>query len=218
MSKAYSIQKKLWKAYGKVGKALGREFSVYRPTELTDPMRPTNWLFNTDIAFSQDWKYKSPHKWGVSLWKTWVDGRLNRLTDIEQGDIFYDSLRNETYFVASTQEHLDIQSIKANERITISRAGYTDGANGFGPGDTEVATDVPCYIEEPGSGGGNLGYIPAASYSTDSVPSYIVFLVDNNNEIEIRDAITDDKGRRFQVLNIDDNDVGRKLSCSVYTP
>lgn len=218
MSKEAKIQEKLWKAYGKVGKVLGRDFGIYRSAELDTPIKERKWVVDLKVAFSQDWKYSQTLKTGVSLWKCWVDGRYHGLADIQQGDILYNSTSGETYFIASTQRHLDIQAIKANDRITINRSGYSDSANGFGPGDTEVAANVPCYIEELSGTGGGLGYVPGGNYGTDALPQYRLYLWDPNEEIEARDAIVDDQGRRFQVLNIDRNEIGTILYCKVYTP
>ena len=60
MSKADSIQNKIWKAYGKVGKLLGKDFSIYRPTSLDSPLTSDNWIATVTVAFSQDTNFSAP--------------------------------------------------------------------------------------------------------------------------------------------------------------
>ena len=106
-----SIQSTLNKAYGIVGKQLGTEFNVYRPCWLSEPISDENWIAKKKVAFSVDPTFNSPHKFGVSLWLCWIDGNLDKKFDIEQGDVLYNPDTEETYFVASAQDHLYRQAI-----------------------------------------------------------------------------------------------------------
>ena len=219
MSKAYSIQKTLWKGYGIVAKVLGDDkYDIYRSEELTDPLSEEKWIERKVASFSKDRSYSKTASMGVSKWLCWVDGRLSGTFDIQQGDFLYEPINGVTYFIASFEDHVDLVAIRCNATITVNRSGYSDSGSGFGPGDTEVATSVPCYIEETSSGGGTLGYIPAASHGEDALPAYKVHLWDPAGELQIRDAIVDDNGRRFQVLTVDGHDLGTTLICKAYSP
>lgn len=219
MSKSYSIQKKLWKGYGKVARILGdTQYDIYRSDVLTDPLSSEKWIDRKVAAFSKDRKYGSTPTNGLSKWLCWVDGRLSGNFDLQQGDFLYDPLNGGTYFIAGFQDHHDIVAIRCNATISVNRHSYSNSGSGFAPGDTEVAASIPCYIEEMSSGGGAFGYIPAASSATDAVAAYKVYLWDPVGEIELRDAIVDSDGRRFQVLTVDTSDLGTTLICKAYNP
>lgn len=213
-----AIQRKLWMAYGKVAQKLGRPFEVYRSAVLTVPIQLSTWIFSTSAAFSQDDSYNSPLGEGLSIWRCWIDGNLDSLNDLQQGDFLHNTSTLETYFIGSVQRHLPIQAIKAPSRISINRVGYSNPVSGFTPGDTLIAEDVPCWIQEPGSGGSDLGYIPAASYGRDALQSFSIYLWDPVNDIQIRDSVTDENNVRSQVVNIMTNELGTHLTTQVYQP
>lgn len=217
---AESIQKNLEKAYGKVAKALGRDFEIYRPATIDEPLQSANWIYTQKASFSLDEKYKKPTTSGLSLWYAWTDGRLDNLFNLQAGDILFNSLSNETYIMVGVEPHLYRQAIKANDRVTVSRAGAsgygdTDGT-GFRPGNTAVdevvANNVPCQILQPSSYGLN-GYVPVASNAEDAIPNYEIHLNDTFNEIVTRDILTDQHGNMSEVQEKYDTDIGTKLVC-----
>lgn len=220
MSKADSIQRKLWKAYGKVGKALGKySFDIYRPTaSFNNPLQDIYVIDNKVVAFSKDQTFTKPENQGVSLWYCWLDGRLEQLFDVRPGDYLYSEEAGETYYIASAGDQMYTQAIKTNDIVTISRSGYSDGGSGFQPGDMDVATSLPCYIVQPSYQGGTAGYMPASGYATDSVPNYEIYLANTFNELQIRDVVIDSSGNRSQVLSIFSTDIGTKAITKAYEP
>lgn len=219
MSKADSIQKKIWKAYGKVANTFGKHsYEVYRSELLTDPITDNNVIDSALVAFSKDDKFKKAEDSNVSMWICWIDGNLENLFDIQAGDFLYSEEAGETYYIVSAGSHVNIQAIKTNATVSIQRSGYSDGGNGFAPGDNEVAVAVPCYIRAQSSTTGTLGYIPASSYATDGVANYEVYIWDPSEEISIKDVIIDHLGNRSQVLTVTHSDIGTKLVTRVYEP
>lgn len=218
MSKADAIQKKLWKAYGKVALSLGRQFDVYRSDSLNDPIDISSFLMSKMAAFSLDSSFGSAHGEGVSNWQCWVDGRLDQLFDVAAGDILHNPVEDETYIIVSTQPLLPIRAIKAQNRITVYRAGYTTTVNGFGPGDVVVVSNVPCQVLIPSSASGALGYIPAGSFADVGLPNYEIHLYDPLNTIKIKDSIVDENGNRSQVIAVYHSDGGTKISTKAYAP
>lgn len=222
-TKAEKWQNLIYKMYGKVSKNLGRTFDVYRPQQLDNPLNGSNWIYNTIVAFSQDWGYGGPHGEGLSKWKTWVDGRFDNNFTIQPGDHFYSSETDETYFVAAVQPHLDIQSIRAPDRISVYSFSYSDGANGYGASDTEVASSVPAWIQQQSSAGGG-GLVPASTYATDTLPLWVIYIWDGqkelnfSGEVQRRYSVVDQDGNRSQVLTIIRDDIGTKLITRAYNP
>ena len=217
---AESIQSKLDKAYGTVAKTLGRDFAIYRPDGIDNPIRSANYIYEQKASFSIDEKFKTVAKSGLSIWYAWTDARLGTLFNLKNGDILFNSLEDETYIIVGMEPHLAHQAIKANDRISISRAGdsgYGDNdGTGFAPGNIVagevVATNVPCQILQPSSYGLG-GYVPVASNAEDSISNYEVYLNDTFNEIAIRDKLTDQFGNISEVQEKYETDTGTKLVC-----
>jgi len=218
MSKADNFQNKLDKAYGIVAKNLGRSFEIYRPASLDNPLQSSNYIDEKLVSFSKDEKYKSVSKSGLSLWLTWIDASLDNLFTLKNGDMFYDSQNNETYITVGMEPLLTHQSIKANNRISITRSGSTgygdNDGTGFAPGNiatsSTIATNVPCQILQASSYG-TAGYVPTTSNAEDTIPRLEIYLWDSNNEINIRDKFTDENGIEMEVQVITQTDVGTKI-------
>ena len=220
MSKADSIQAKLDKAYGIVAKNLGRDFEIYRPATIDDPLNTANYIDTKLVSFSKDEKYKKGASSGMSLWNAWVDGRLESLFDLQNGDILYNSQTDETYIMVGMEPHLTHQAIKANQRIVIERSGSSGYGNadgtGFAPGNITggaiIAQAVPCQVLQPSSYGVS-SYINVSSNSEDSIPNFEIYMFDYKNEVNIRDKVTDFYGNTSEVQAIYHTDIGTKLTC-----
>ena len=206
-NKADKIQSKIWKAYGVVSKTLGREFEVYRTNTLVNPIQNQYNVATTLAAFSQDERYKKAHDGGLSIWLCWMDGGFGDLFDVAQGDVLCSPADGETYFIASVQQHAPIRAIKAPNTINVSRVGYTD----TGHSDTDVATLIPCSIQQPSSGDFGAPYIGPSSSLDDPQPKYVINLWDPADTIVIGDVVTDERGNVSQVLSVYKSDMGMEL-------
>lgn len=215
MSKADSIQRKLWKSYGKVAKTLGSDFEVYRSSTFVNPITDQHYIDTKSASFSQDYEYKKQRDEGVSIWNCWIDGRLEGLFDIQQGDHLFNQETGDTYYIASALPHLDIIAIKTNNTISINRSGYADGVDGFGVTDIPVGVDIPVLIYQP-KGAQTSGYDPARSEMFSTLPAYDMYLFDPLKEIKVGDAITDHGGQRTQVTAVYITDNGTHLSTIAY--
>lgn len=215
---AYSIQKKIWKAGGKVAKKLAmHEYLIYRSSTLGDPICEANWIDTKKAAFAQDDKFSKPHEGGVSTWNCYIDGRLTGSFDLQQGDFLYDPEEEVTYFISAQQDIMQTRAIKTTSTISVARTGYADSVDGYGQTDIDVGINIPCWIGRAGGGGG-LGYVPAASYAADTLPTYEIYCFDPANEIQRRDIITDEHGNRSQVISADRDDMGTVITAVAYNP
>ena len=215
MSKADGIQKKLWKAYGKVGKTLGYDFELYRPDKFDDPINDRYYIDTKKVAFSQDTEYRKVREEGLSIWHCWLDGRLQDLFDIQFGDYLLNPQTNEIYFIASAEKHLFIKAMKTNDFITISRVQYADSAYGFSSSDSDIVTNLPALMYQPRSER-DSGYVPADTSLFSSQPSYDYYVADPFNSIRIGDAVTDQNGNRSQVSAVYITDIGTHLKTMAY--
>lgn len=210
------IQKKLYKAYGKVAKVLGEEFEIYRSQAVNNPLQEENFIDVRKVSFSMDEGYNRTPGQGFNVWNCYVDGRLEELFDIQQFDLLKSQSTGEIWMIASAEPLLQIKAFRMEDQISVVRSGYTDSGSGFGPGDTEVADLIPCKIDDGTPSGGSLGYVPASQYGTDAKPVAVIWVSDARREIQIRDAVTDQNGQRYQVLNNESTPIGNKLIVKAY--
>ena len=220
MIKAESIQNKLNKSYGIVAKVLGESYEVYRPASIDSPLDTANYIDTQKAGFSLDETYKAVSKSGASIWLAWIDGRLDNLFNLQNGDMLHDNDTNDTYIMVGITINLSHQALKANNRITVERAGSTgygdNDGTGFAPGNaattTVIGTEIPCQILQPSSYG-NAGYVPVSSNAEDTIPNFEIYLWDSKKEISVRDKITDSLGNTSEVSSILQTDIGTKLIC-----
>ena len=211
MSKAQSIQNKIWKAYGKVGKTLGKPFSIYRAPTTNYPIIPENWIDTKNVAFSQDTKFARPLDDGTPLWMCWIDGRLNNLFDVQAGDYISDDLTGETYVIVSAQPHTFIRALSTPNKISVyGNETYTDGVDGLAQTKPLVSMELPCNIRQPSSSTSN-GYVPVQTLGFESVPQYEIHVWDPNNEIKIGYQIVDEHGNESLVVSVFKGEAGTRL-------
>lgn len=206
MSKADSINKKIRKAYGKVGKILGYDFEIFRPVDLNTQITNSAYIDTKPAAFSVDTKFsRSIAADKLPVYTAYVDGLLDSLFDLQQGDILYREETGETYITTHVETHKAIQAFLCNDKVSVYATAYSNPGTGFAGSDTEVATNVPCYIDVRGPSGGDLGYIPAASYGSDTYDRATVYCWDPQGELSRSNILVDSKGRRWTVLSAVDS-------------
>lgn len=214
------FQKLSWKLNKLANKLLEADsFDVYRPASYTNPIQPSYKIDSQPVSFALDKGFSSAPGIGVQVYETVVDGQLQAFDTLQQGDIFYNDVTGDTYYVASVEVHLPIKSIKCPNRITIQRAGYADSGNGYAPlTPTTIATNVPAYIQVNGGAIGPLGYFDQSNTFSDTLISGDVYLWMTNGSIQTRDIITDENGNELQVQAAYFTELGYKLSVSEMSP
>lgn len=202
MSKADSINKKIRKAYGKVGNTLGYPFEIYRPWNLENQISTQSFIDVKNAAFAIDNKFmRSIAADKLPVYTAYVDGLLEELFDLQQGDILYREETGETYITTQVETHKAIQAFACNNRLTVYTTAYSDPGTGFAGGDSQVATSLPCYIDIRGPSGGDLGYIPGASYGSDAYDRATIYCWDPEGTLSRSHMFDDRQGRRWNVIS-----------------
>lgn len=202
MSKADSINKKIRKAYGKVGNILGYPFEIYRPSSLQRQITDSTYIDQKKAAFAIDDKFSKAFTIDrVPVYTVYVDAMLENKFDLQQGDVFYSQETEETYITCNVENIKAIQAFKCNSLVSIHGTQYGDSGFGYSGSDTDVATNVPCYIDIKGFSGGNLGYIPASSYGSDPYDTATIYCWDPQGELSRSSIIEESNGRRWTVLS-----------------
>jgi hypothetical protein len=211
MSKADSIQAKLWKAYGKVGKVLGYPHELYRTDHLSVPIQSKNFIDTKNVAFSLNDKFSQTPGSGVDRWKTWVDGRLESHFDIQPGDFLVNIETHETYFVGNSEKHSYIISVRANTFLSVYNTVYETLSTGFGGSDNEIAYNVPAHLLVSSFAGNDLNYIPGPTYNKDTVLTGEIYIIDPARTVQVGMNVRDSNNILWDILSIDESSLGIKL-------
>ena len=199
MATVQSIQRKLDKAYKKIGKKLGYEYSVYRPNDMpdvsykTDPLDPAYWIDQKYSSFTKDDSYASAQSYGLPIWTTYIDGN-----DIKVGDIIYDVERDKTYTVISRDPIKPILSIETNSRLTIYDTTW-DTTGGYNATDEVVATNLPAN-RIPGSGTGDSSFIPASTDTTIGLEVFTYRFWMPQNTVRSGMVVVDEDDNRSNII------------------
>lgn len=208
---AESINKKIRKAYGKVGKILGSDFEIFRPETLFNQTSVLNFLDVKPVAFALDEKFKKTFSSDkIPLYTAYVDGLLEELFDIEQGDILYSEELSETYIITLVETHKPIMAFKCNKTISVGTTTYSNPGSGFIGGNTEVADLIPCYFDIKSYSGSDLGFIPGGNYGTDPYSTGEIMMSDPSDQVLIGSTITE-SNTIWTVMSVEYTPLGKKV-------
>ncbi len=116
-----SIQNTLNRAFNTVGKILGWEFSVYRPTNWLNPLQEANFIGSYTISASPDDSFTAePDE--LSKFRLYVNSER-----VELGDILYSEELEKTYVVFDKSELRASTGVLAQDRFDVLRPTMTTG-------------------------------------------------------------------------------------------
>lgn len=133
-----TLRNKLSKVYAKVGKVLGRQFSVYRPIKLDDSLSSDNFIRKQYAAFTLSSSFTSPQNESFSSYITYTEH-----LDIIPGDIFYSD--TETFVIVWNRGIEDVVAIKANDLVEIYRPTW-ETTGGLTPTRVRIARKIPISL------------------------------------------------------------------------
>lgn len=198
---AASIQKKLNKAYGKVGRKLGFESDIYRVSQSYDtPINTQNWIYNIKASFSQDNKFSAPV--GSNVWLAWIDATLDNTFDLKVGDIVADRETGRVYYMMDMHPLHPFRALETNTTIGLSTTTmYSDTGDGWGQDQTVTLTNIPAWVSTTGSRSIDGGFVPARTAMSQSSDQYTIQLWMPEGSIATNDAITLRDGTQLTVTS-----------------
>ena len=199
-----SINKKLNKAYAKVGKILGYNFKMYRSLDYMTPVQDKNYLKEVTLAFSIDESFKKQQDFSFHLYNLYCDG-----ADIMPGDIFENTDLNKRFTLVQNDPITVSLSIDSSDQITISRPTYTT-TGGFSPKQEIIAANVPATILEAkaqGYSGNNTQPTPLKS----GIQVWDIWTYLPEDKIRINDVIEDSRGNKSTVTSCQLTPLGYKI-------
>lgn len=201
-----AIDKKLNKAYAKIGKKIGYDFKLYRSVDYLDPIQEKNFVKIVNLAASVDENFKKQTDFNFHLFQLFCDS-----SDIQLGDIFVSEELGKRYTFVQKEAITVPIGIESNQHITISRPGYQTINGTMRPGLVEYAQKIPCKIIESTSApsSGNMSEkIPGKT----GIPQYeIWFYLDK--EVRVNDQVIDSYGNKSNLQSVQRTPLGWKASA-----
>ena len=191
-----SNQKAIQKGYGKIAKALGGKFGVYRPSNLSfAPIcDPRNWIMDVDFAESKSSGFQSTVMFGVPS----TQGFFDATKGILAGDIFVSDDR--TYYVGDIPSFTEPMVIQTFNTMNVYSQTWDEGTEAYL--DALTVNTAPCNLQS----GGQLEFGSDPSSSKDpnaqSKLSYVIYTWLKEGDVNIGDKIVLDNGQVTKVANV----------------
>lgn len=206
---AATLQAKVYSGYNKAALRIGKVAAVFHPA---DPLTPiTTSTVSVNAAFTQDFNFSKPNKYGNACWWCVADGSRFAVGDY---------LRNAdgTWFVAGKQHLLPILVVECNTTISVFRVTH-DTANGaIGYGGDVAANETTLMAGWPASVlQGTKGEKNPADLPQDERQSRWIILLPYYPGIVINadDIVTDNLNRRYIISGPELTDLGWRLTASL---
>lgn len=197
---ADSIQRKLFKAYGKVAKKVGYPADVYRVSQSYNrPLDDQNWIERTHFSVSQNDKFNAPV--GSNTWLAWIDATLSNQFDLQVGDLVHYPHNGQTFYIIDMHAIHPIRALECNTTVSISGIDmYTDVGEGWGLNELDTAgIDVPAWVTVSGSQTIDGGFVPARTALSQGNEIYTIQLWMPEGTIRTNDLITLKDGTKLTI-------------------
>jgi hypothetical protein len=195
-------------------RAIGVQTDAYRPSDLTEPLRPTNRFLRMRAAFTApDGKFARPNGYGDALWHGVFDAAYTR-----PGDYLVQA--EAIWFIAAQQRLLPILCVRTNRFVTFRRPATpaNTGVNTYGG--VTTATNEPLLTKWPASVlGASGGGRPDGDLPSDSSIPYWTVLLPAFPGVILRpsDLMSDDLERNAVVAAAELTDLGWRITAKQAT-
>lgn len=200
-----SINKKLQKAFQKVGKIMGFKFFIYRSVDYLTPIQTKNLIGTQTVGFALDENFKAQIQENYKRFNLFFD-----TTNFKIGDVFVSDEANKTFVLVNKDPIVSPQAIEATHKITISRPEYST-AGGFKSTSVEIAKDVPAAIFEIGSS--SSGSAIGETQNKSGVRRFSIWIWLPQGSVKMNDVIEDNFGNKSYISSIEFSSVGYKLTA-----
>lgn len=193
--------------YALIARRIGKSHAFYR---LSGPLTPIGTAYiQQPAAFTQDYQFAKPNKYGVSTWFGFFDSTQCKVGDVIDGDFG-------KFFIAALQNCLPILCVQCNRTVSVLRVIQSDsvGVIGYGGDSSDVESALmsgwSASILQGTKGEANDAKIPG-----DVRTPWWAILMPAFSGIILRtsDIITDDIGRRYIISSAELTDMGWRITA-----
>ena len=198
-----AINRKLQKAYKKIGNKIGFDFKVYRSIDYMTPIQSKNFIGDVNAAFAPDTDFKKPVTGNYQQQNLYLDSE-----DWQVGDILVNEEIDKVLVLVNKDPMVTPQAIKANAYVDVFRPTYST-TGGFGAKDVLTLQQVPCFINENTS---KIEHSVIGEIKNQGgIHLYDIWIYAPIDGIKLNDVLVDDQGNKSYVLTIEHSPVGYKL-------
>ena len=190
-------------------RSIGTPTDAYRPSDASEPLRPTNRFLRLRAAFRNvHGGFERPNTYDHPLWTGIFYSSYTRVGD-------YLVQQSGTWFIAAQQTLMPVLCVRADRIVSFARpaAQTASGVNTYGG--VTAATNTPLLTNWPASvRTASLAGIPSANLPGDSSVSHWTVLLPAQPDVVllVADLMTDDLGRNAVVSSAELTDLGWRLT------
>lgn len=207
---AQLLERKIFEGRAQVARRIGFTCNIFRPLAGFPPLK--NLTATVKVALNAaDNFYKRPALFGKAVWYADFNGCVSR-----PGDYVVRLKDGAIWFIAAEQPLLPIVAIDCQRSVSLARQASLSGVGAVGYSGVIAPTMIlgvgglwpASILMEGGAGAG-----PGLPGDATEAGWKILLPVSIPLTIEASDILTDDLGRRFEVLAAELTDLGWRLSC-----
>lgn len=200
MREPTNIQKKIWNAYGKVGKKLPSGiFNLYHPIQYEINPIQDIYLRGQTPAYLEEKKSPSNPFGGLTEFIAYFSPLVELDYVCVQGDYLWDQVNDKTYTITSMESYADIRVVELPNRIAVSRTDYVATANGTEAQKVSIVENLPCVVEFGSFLFG--GVVPASSPAKAGYDQVKITTAIDPSLIKLGDIVTH-LSVDFQITNL----------------
>lgn len=200
-----SIAKKIAKGYGKVGKKLGYNFTIYRSDDYVQPVQDRNIAGTITCAYTYDKAFEGQPSAAFQPLMLYVNS-----TNLLEGDVLVNDDASVTLTLVAKFDIRAPVGIETNQKINISRTSYST-AGGFGPKAEVVYTSVPAKVLQVASKS-TSNMQAASSTLSGATPVYSIWTwLPESSKLLPNDTIIFEDETKAIIQSIEINDLGYHL-------
>jgi len=202
-----SLEKKLSKAYEKVGKKIGYDFDIYNPQAYdVEPIQTMNWFTRVPIGLTQS-DYEDSAGEGFTLYDCYAG-----FSDVKAGSLLVDKPNDRIFVVTNHERNHGTNAMECFNTITISRP--VNNYDGTAQTTTITVLNLPAsvMITSGDVTGGLIGQSRGGTAFTHS--ANIRFQTVAPVDVKQGDEIVDDNNNTYEVMAVEIVATGYKVRAN----
>lgn len=206
-----NLEKKLSKAYEKVGSKIGKKYEIYSPISYEIGVFDSiNWITTVKVALTQS-DFKQSKTEGLQFYDVY-----SSFSAVDIGSIIFDRETGRMFNITNHEENHGINAIECYNTITIYKT--VSSYDGTQPVDTVLAKDLPCSLLISGEDTASGAIAQSRPSPAFKVSSTIRFQSVRKLNVEIGDKLIDNDGNQYEVITLEYTSTGYKLICNGIRP
>lgn len=202
-----NLEKKLSKAYAKVGKKIGQDYDIYNPESYEiNPVASLNWMSCQKITLTTS-DFKNSRNPGFTFYETYVG-----FDKIIPGSILVEQDTARIFVIVNHEINHGLNAMECFNTVSISRK--SSSYDGTGQTESLYVKDLPASINTTGTDTQSGLITQSRSGSNFTHSAVIRFQTIGQQDIQIGDIINDNNLSQYEIMAIDYTSTGYKVTAN----